>query len=60
MFNIVLEDNQKFVLCSCPTFEIATRRLEDIKKTDLELQKYYNWDKLPKYKIIKERKKENE
>jgi len=60
MFNIVLEDMQNFVLCSSPTLEIAQKRLEDIKKTDLELQKYYNWDKLPKYKIIKERKKENE
>lgn len=60
MFNIVPKDMQDFVLCSCPTLETAQKRLEDIKKTDLELQKYYNWDKLPKYKIIKERKKENE
>lgn len=59
MFNIALEDNQNFVLCYCPTLEIAQKRLEDIKTTDLELQKYYNWEKLPKYKIIEEKKTKN-
>ncbi len=52
MFNIVLEDMQDFVLCSCPTPEIAQKRLKDIKKTDKKLKKYYNWNKLPQYKII--------
>ena len=54
MYNIVLKDNTSFVLCACPTLEIAQKRLKDIKKTDKELKKYYGWKQLPKYKIVKE------
>lgn len=52
-YNIVLEDNQDFILASCQSLEAAEKYLKDIEKTDKELQKYYNWSKLPKY-IIKE------
>lgn len=52
-YNIVLKDNLKFCLCSSPTLEIAKKRLEQIKENDKFLQKYYNWQKLPQYKIIK-------
>lgn len=52
MFNIVPKDMQDFVLCSCSTLEIAQKRLKDIKENDKKLKKYYNWDKLPQYKII--------
>ena len=52
-YNIVLKDNLKFCLCSSPTLEIAKKRLEQIKENDKQLQKYYNWKKLPQYKIIK-------
>lgn len=52
-FNIVLQDMQDFVLASCQSLEIAEKYLEDMKKTDKFLQKYYGWSKLPKY-LIKE------
>ena len=52
-YNIVLKDNKDFILASCNSLELARKYLEDIKKTDLYLKDYYNWSKLPKYKIIK-------
>lgn len=52
-YNIVLEDNQDFVLASCNSLELARKYLKDIKKTDKYLQKYYKWQNLPKY-LIKE------
>lgn len=54
-FNIVLEDMQDFVLASCQSLEVAEKYLEDMKKTDKFLQKYYGWSNLPKY-LIKESK----
>lgn len=54
-YNIVLEDMQDFVLASCQSLEIAEKYLEDMKKRDKELKKYYGWSKLPKY-LIKESK----
>ena len=51
-YNIVLEDMQDFVLASCISLEKAQEYLKDIKRTDKKLKKYYNWSKLPKYKII--------
>lgn len=51
-YNIVLLDNQDFILASCNSLEFAKKYLEEMKETDKELQKYYNWSKLPKYKII--------
>ena len=51
-YNIVLEDNQEFVLTSCPTLEIAENYLKKMYETDKKLAKYYNWAKMPKYKII--------
>lgn len=52
-YNIVLEDNQEFILASCYSLEAAKKYLKDMKETDKKLQKYYNWSKLPKY-LIKE------
>ncbi|MBQ9658694.1 MAG: hypothetical protein IJV31_08010 [Clostridia bacterium] len=52
-FNIVLSDNKEFVLASCPTLELAEKYLRDIQKNDKKLAKYYNWQKLPKYEIVK-------
>lgn len=54
-YNIVLKDNDKFILASCKTLELAKKYLEDIEKTDKELQKSYNWSKLPEYEIIEEK-----
>lgn len=51
-YNIVEVGNEAFVLASCPTLEFAQKYLKEMLKTDKELQKYYNWSKLPKYKII--------
>ena len=45
-------DVDNFILCQCPTLEIAKKRLEEMKKIDKELKKYYNWKKLPQYEII--------
>lgn len=52
-YNIVLKDNKDFILASCNTLKLAKKYLEDIKKTDLYLKDYYNWNKLPEYEIIK-------
>ena len=41
-----------FILCQCPTLEIAQKRLKEMKKIDKELKKYYKWKKLPQYKIV--------
>jgi len=40
-FNIVLKDNDKFVLASCPTLEFAKKYLKEMYETDKELAKYY-------------------
>jgi len=52
-FNIVLKDNDKFVLASCPTLKFAKKYLKEIKETDKQLAKTYNWKRMPKYKIMK-------
>lgn len=52
-YNIVLKDNDKFVLASCPTLEFAKKYLNAMKETDKQLAKTYNWDKMPEYKIVK-------
>ena len=52
MYNIVLKDNKDFILTSCNTLEDAKKRLQDMKKNDIYLQKYYNWKSLPKYIIL--------
>lgn len=54
-YNIVLVDNEDFVLASCPSLEVAKRRLNEMYKTDEILAKAYNWKHKPKYKIIEER-----
>ena len=51
-YKIVLEDNTDFVLVETDTLEKAKKQLDDILETDLYLSEYYNWDRLPKYKII--------
>lgn len=51
-FNIVLEDNESFILASCPNLELAEKYLKEMKENDLKLKEYYNWSKLPKYKIV--------
>ena len=51
-YNIVEEDNDDFILASCNTLELAKKYLKSMIKTDKKLQKYYNWSKLPVYKII--------
>ena len=53
-YNIVLKEDKNFILASCPTLEIAKKRLEDMIKTDYFLSKYYNWEKLPHYVIIED------
>lgn len=52
MYNIVLKDNESFVLASCQTLDRAKKYLKEMEKTDKYLCKYYNWSKLPSYKII--------
>lgn len=51
-YNVVLEDNQDFVLASCPTLKFAENYLKEMCKIDKQLAKCYNWSKIPKYKII--------
>lgn len=58
-YNIVLKDNNNFILASCKTMELALKYLEDMKKTDKELQKSYNWSTLPEYEIIEVMNNEN-
>ena len=53
-YNIVLRDNENFILASCKTLQFAKKYLKEIKQTDKFLKEYYGWKKLPKYKIIKE------
>lgn len=55
-YNIVLEDMQDFVLASCQSLELAKKYLEDMKKTDKKLKKYYGWSRTPKYKIVESEK----
>ena len=58
-YKIVLENNTDFVLVETDTLEKAKKQLDDMLKTDLYLSEYYNWDKLPKYKIIESEDVEN-
>lgn len=51
-YKIVLEDNTEFVLVETDTLEKAKKQLDDMLKTDLYLSEYYNWDRIPRYKII--------
>ena len=51
-YNIIQTDLPNIVLASCNSLKLAKQYLKDMKKTDEYLQKYYNWKKLPKYKII--------
>lgn len=53
-YNIVLKDNDKFILASCPTREFAESYLQEMLKTDEELAKIYNWSRKPEYKIIEQ------
>lgn len=48
-YKIVLEDHQDIVLAECNTLKIAKSILKQIKETD----KYFNWNKIPKYIILK-------
>lgn len=50
-YNIVEVGNEDFILCSPPSLKLAKKILKDMKKTDKELQKYYNWSRVPQYKI---------
>lgn len=43
-------------LAELKTKEEAEKRLEEIKKTDLYLQKVYAWRNLPTYTIVEEEK----
>lgn len=51
-YNIVMANNINIVLASCGTLEITKNFLKDMYKTDLKLKKYYNWTKLPQYKVL--------
>lgn len=51
-YNIVLKDNEKFILASCPTLAFAKKYLKEMYKTDEILAKTYNWNRKPEYKII--------
>ena len=57
-YNIVEENNDDFILASCNTLELAKKCLKSMIKTDKKLQKYYNWSKLPAYKIIESKEEE--
>ena len=52
MYNIVLLNNPKFILASCPNLKLAKKYLKEMKETDKKLKEYFNWSQLPKYKII--------
>lgn len=53
-YRIILKGQSTMVLVgNIPTYEKAVIRLKEMIKTDKELQKYYHWNKLPEYEIIK-------
>lgn len=52
-YDIVEKDKKDFILASCLSLELAKKYLKEMKETDKSLQKYYNWEKLPEYEIIK-------
>lgn len=53
-YRIILKGQSTMVLVgNIPTYEEAVIRLKEMIKTDKELQKYYHWNKLPEYEIIK-------
>jgi len=56
-FNIVEVGNEDIILASCPTLELAKKYLKEMIKTDKKLQKYYNWSRIPEYKIIESEEK---
>lgn len=51
-YNIVLKNNEKFILAECKTLKFAKDYLKEMIKTDKALAKQYNWSKIPEYKII--------
>lgn len=51
-YNIVIKNEKDFILAQLNTKEEAEKRIEEMKKNDLSLQKYYNWDNVPEYEII--------
>ena len=53
-YNIVLKDMSNFVLASCQTKEAAESYKKEMQKNDKWLAVYYNWQKLPQYKIIEQ------
>lgn len=55
-YNIVLKNNENFVLAQCNTLELAKSYLKEMKDTDKKLAKTYNWSKIPEYKIIESEK----
>ena len=56
-FNIVEVGNEEIILASCPTLELAKKYLKEMIKTNKKLQKYYNWSRIPEYKIIESEEK---
>lgn len=51
-YNIVEVGNENFVLACCPTLKLAKKYLKEMIETDKKLQKYYNWSRVPEYKIM--------
>ena len=51
-FNIVQTDLLNIVLTSCDSLEIAKKRLKEMEKTDIYLQKVFGWISRPEYKIV--------
>lgn len=49
----IYDTKTKMVMMSAYTKNMANSGLADIKRTDASLQKSYNWEKLPSYKIRK-------
>ena len=50
-YNIYDKRNPNNILVSSPTKEMAERQIQDMYKTDISLQKEYNWKELPQYEF---------
>ena len=53
MYNIVeVGKNEDIILVSCNDLEFAKSYLKDIIETNKFLAKYYNWTRIPEFKIV--------
>ena len=52
MYNIVEVGKENIILVSSNDLEFTKNYLKDIIKTNKFLAKYYNWTRIPEFKIV--------